>query len=362
MLNQKFKTSQICLLFLSIITVTKIVSMPSFLVRYAGRSLWISALLCFLLDLGLFILLGFACKKYKCTFYSLLCQNFGKITAKIIMVILAVFFLLKAQYPILEEKFFVENTFYEEITTSFVFYPFILLAFYLCFKGLKLLKRTSFIMALFSILGIILLIILTYKESKLINLLPLFQESPKSIFLGSVNNLLFCGEGIYLLFFIGRTDFKKGLVLPLSLCLIACYISVIVIIVLFFGVFGEVSMTKIFSLSQMSHYSLILSNIGRLDSIASFMLDFARLFALSIPLILCAEALKCIFGETTRSTLIVSGVICLITFIFILIFNEKNIFAFNLINKYLKYFFIIINYLLPPFIFCLKEKNEKLRN
>ena len=160
----------------------------------------------------------------------------------------------------------------------------------------------------------------------------------------------------------GRTHIKKGLVLPLSLCLIACYISVILIIVLFFGVFGEVSMSKIFSLSQMSHYSLILSNIGRIDSIASFMLDFARLFALTIPLILCAECLKCIFGESTPSTLIVSGAICIITFIFILIFNEKNIFAFNLINKYLKYFFIFINYILPPFVFCLKEKNEKLRN
>ena len=71
MLNQKFKTSQICLLFIAIVSVTKIVSMPSFLVRYAGRSLWISALLCFVLDLALFITLSFACKKYKCTFYSL---------------------------------------------------------------------------------------------------------------------------------------------------------------------------------------------------------------------------------------------------------------------------------------------------
>lgn len=362
MLNQKFKTSQICLLFIAIVSVTKIVSMPSFLVRYAGRSLWISALLCFILDLALFITLSFACKKYKCTFYSLLCQNFGEKIAKVILVILAIFFLLKAQFPILEEKFFVENTFYEEITTSFIFYPFIALCFYLCFKGLKLLKRTSFILALFSILGIILLIILTYKESNLLNLLPLFRDSPKNIMLASVNNLLFCGEGIYLLFFMGRTTRQKNLTLPLSLSLTAIYLAVISLIICFYGVFGQVSMSKIFSLSQMSHYSLILSNVGRLDSIASFMLDFARLFALAIPLILCAECLKPIFGESTKSTLIVSGVICTFTLAFIIIFNEKNIFTFNLINKYLKYFFILINYLLPPFVLCLKEKNEKLRN
>jgi len=362
MLNQKFKPSQICLLFISIVSVTKIVSMPSFLVSFAGRSLWISALLCFLLDLGLFIVLAHACKKYKCTFYELLCQNLNQTIAKIIMVILAIFFLLKAQFPILEEKFFVENTFYEEITSSFIFYPFILLCFYLCFKGLKLLKRTSFILALFSVLGLGLIIILTHKESSIINLLPLFQDSPKNIFLGSVNNLLFCGEGIYLLFFMGRTKNSNSLVLPLTFSLIAVYMAVISVIVSFYGVFGEVSMSKIFSLSQMSHYSLILSNVGRIDSIASFMIDFARLFALALPLILSAECLKCIFGESTSSTLIVSGVLCALTLIFIIAFNEKNFFAFNLINKYLKYFFILINYILPPFILFFKEKNEKLRN
>ncbi len=362
MLKQKFKSWQICLLFISIVSVTKIVSMPSFLVKYAGRSLWISALICFSLDILLFIILALACKKYNCTFFELLCQNFGVKVSKVIMVILAIFFLLKAQFPILEEKYFVENTFYEEITTSFIFYPFILLAFYLCFKGLKLLKRTCFIMALFSTIGLILVLILTYKESKIINLLPLFNNPAKSVLLGSVNNLLFCGEGIYLLFFMGRVDKNKKLTLPLSLSLAISYLVVIAIIISFYGVFGEVSMTKLFSLSQMSHYSLLLSNIGRIDVIASFLIDFARLIALCIPLILCAECLKCLFGETTRSTLLTSGAICLFTLAFIIVFNEKNLFVFNLINTYVKHFFILINYILPPFVFCLKEKNEKLRN
>lgn len=360
--NNYFTPSQICLIFLAVVPVTKLVSMPSFLTMSANRSLWISAIICFLLDLVLFIFMALACKKFDCTFFEALEKTFGQTWAKVVMGVFAIFFFIKALYPILEERYFIENTFYEEITTDFVFFPFFALCFYLCFKGLKALERTSFLLALFSVIGVVLTFILTYKESEIAKLLPLFQESPKQILGGSLNSLLFCGEGVYLLFFIGRTDNNKKLVLPLTFTLIGGYIAVIALFVAFYGVFGEVSMTKIFSLSQMSHYSLILSNIGRLDSLACFLIDFARLFAIAFPLILCVECCRYIFGEKLKVTLISSGVVVILSLIFVIVFNQKVVYTFNMINKLFRFFLLPINFILPFFVFTLRGKNEKLRN
>ena len=108
--NKYLKTSQLCMLFLAIVTVTKLVSMPSFLTMGADRSLWISAMICFSLDLILFSIISLACKKYNCTFFEALKNTFGNKTAKVIMAIFALFFFIKALYPLLEEKYFIENT------------------------------------------------------------------------------------------------------------------------------------------------------------------------------------------------------------------------------------------------------------
>ncbi len=356
--NKYLKTSQLCMLFLAIVPVTKLVSMPSFLTMDADRSLWISAIICFMLDLVLFTFMSLACKKYNCTFFDALKSTFGEKGAKIIMGLFAIFFFLKALYPLLEEKYFIENTFYEEITTSFVFYPFFALCFYLCFKGIKCLERTSFLLCFFAVCGIILTFFLTYKESKLERLLPLFQQNPSQVAKASINSLPFCGEGIYLLFFMGRTEPNKKLTLPLILTLSAGYIAVIALMVNFYGIFGSVSMTKLFSLSQMSHYSLIISNIGRLDSIACFLIDFARLFAISIPLILCVECTRYIFGEKIKPTLIASAVFIGLSILFVITFNEKVFYTFSLINKWFKYFLLPFNFILPFFVFTLKKEKK----
>ena len=356
--NKYLKTSQLCLLFLAIVPVTKLVSMPSFLAMGADRSLWISAIVCFVLDLALFVVTSLACKKYDCTFFEALKNTFGERGAKAVMAVFAIFFFIKALFPLLEEKYFIENTFYEEITTSFVFYPFFGLCFYLCFKGLKCLERTSFLLCFFAVCGIILTFFLTYKESELDRLLPLFQESPSQVVKASINSLSFCGEGIYLLFFMGRTEPGKKLTVPLILTLSAGYMAVIALMVSFYGIFGSVSMTKIFSLSQMSHYSLIISNIGRLDSIACFLIDFARLFAISLPLILCVECTRYIFGEKIKFTLISSAIFVSLSIAFVIIFNEKVFYTFNLINRWFKYFLLPFNFILPFFVFTLKKEKK----
>lgn len=356
--NKYLKTSQLCMLFLAIVTVTKLVSMPSFLTMGADRSLWISAMICFSLDLILFSITSLACKRYNCTFFEALKNTFGNKTAKVIMAIFALFFFIKALYPLLEEKYFIENTFYEEITTSFIFYPFFGLLFYLCFKGIKCLERTSFLLCFFAVCGTVLTFFLTYKESRLVRLLPLFQQSPKAIITTSINNLSFCGEGIYLLFFMGRTEPNKNLTFPLILTLLVGYIAVIGLMVNFYGIFGSVSMSKIFSLSQMSHYSLIISNIGRLDSLACFLIDFVRLFAISLPLMLCVECTRYIFGEKIKPTLIASAVFVLLSIIFVSTFNEKVFYTFSLFNRWFKYFLLPFNFILPFFVFTLKKEKK----
>ena len=139
MTNQKrhFKSLHLCLLFLALIPVTKVVTLPSFLASKAGSSLWISGLIAFLLDLALIIVMSIACEKSKGTFFERLNLTFGEKISKIIAGVFAIFFLLKSLLFVLGEKHFIENTLYEESVLSYIFYPF----FALCLYGRPFIKN-----------------------------------------------------------------------------------------------------------------------------------------------------------------------------------------------------------------------------
>lgn len=80
----KIKLRQICFLFAAIMPVTKTIIYPATLTYYAGNNLLLSSALNFLLMGAVLALVIFLSYRTDMTFFDLLQNTFGRVTARII--------------------------------------------------------------------------------------------------------------------------------------------------------------------------------------------------------------------------------------------------------------------------------------
>lgn len=353
-------TLHLCLLFFAIIPVTKMVSLPCFLSEFCGRSLWISGIISTIIDTCLALYMAYLRHKMQKPVSQLLEETLGKTATKILFIIYSLLFISRSLIFVSGEKYFIETTYYEETAFGFVFIPFFLIVFYFCIKGLKPYERLSLFLVIFTVMGIALIIFLSVGEMRINFILPIKPTPLKGILKGSLFNFTFGGEGIYLLFFTGKPNTEKKPVFYLVISFLSAYTLIIVFFVFFYATFGPIAQTKLFAMAQMAHYSDILSGVGRVDTIAVFMIDFVRLFALTLPLSVSAEMLKYVFGENKKTNFTIAGVIAIICFVFTHFFGTQFIHWFNVFYKFVLPFFIFFVYFLPLFLFILiKKANEK---
>ena len=136
-------TNQISQKQLSIIvgagfTLTKIYVMPAFLSKIAHESMWLCAGLSLILDFFLLvILLKTIDNTNNATLYDTGSKLFSKPLNNFITLLYAIFFIVKAFIPIVEQKNSIELTFYETEPSLLTFMPFFIVAFYVIIKGFK---------------------------------------------------------------------------------------------------------------------------------------------------------------------------------------------------------------------------------
>ena len=139
----KIKLRQICFLFAVMMPITKTIVYPATLAYRSRNDLLWSALCNLLLEGIVIALVMLLAKRTKCTFFDLLRNTFGKIGAKIIYGLFALFFFLSALLPLMEQKNFVTLELYENVPPVISFAPFFALCFYACTKGFKTIGRVA---------------------------------------------------------------------------------------------------------------------------------------------------------------------------------------------------------------------------
>ena len=111
----KIKLRQICFLFAALMPVTKMIIYPATVSYYAKNDLLLSAALNLLLMGAVLALVLFLAYRTDMTFYDLLQNTFGRVAARIIYGLFALFFAFSALLPLMEQKGFVTQIFYENI-------------------------------------------------------------------------------------------------------------------------------------------------------------------------------------------------------------------------------------------------------
>ncbi|MBQ9104454.1 MAG: GerAB/ArcD/ProY family transporter [Clostridia bacterium] len=357
------KLRQVCLFFIAFIPINKLFLLPSLLARSANEDMWICTAINIIVDLLTVSVLTVCARKTNTDIFTMVENALGKVGAKILFFVYALFFMLKAILPIIEEKTYIEITLYEVFPKHLMFLPFFIVAFYLCIKKLRAVGRTSDIVWISTLVGLILLFALSIANCDFTALLPVGANGVSNVLKGARVGFIWHGDAIYLAFFLGQFYCHKKGAIKIFLSFLGGAICVLLFMVLFYGIFRSIAHRQIFALTDISKYSTVISNIARFDYLGIIALLFSGVFALTVPLYFAVECLMHIFSFKSRvlPSLIVNG----LTFIAVILLRE-NYYGLEsfaaYIGSYLSLFFCNVLPLFIPLLLRRSYKYEYTKN
>lgn len=359
-MTYQLKTRQVCFFFIAFVPAIKFFTLPSVLAKSAGEAMWVSALICFLLDLFTIIALTYTMRKTRLAFYGLLELNFGKIGAKIILVLYLIFFLMKSIIPINEQKEYIEITLYETMPNAFTFFPLFFATFYFCLKSKRVIGRVSDVLWIISLLGMFIIFFLSFLTADFSAMLPLFSKNPLTVFKGAYHGLNWYGDGAYFMFLIGDFAYKKKDSVKIIFSYVASGLAVLMFIILFYCIFTSISFRQLFALTEVSKYSYIVSNIGRFDYLGIMNILFASVFSLGLPLYFSTEILTKVFNFKNKwiPALIVNLGMLLLNLLLTQYFATVE----HIVLNFAGIFFLVMGNVLPILTTIFRKKERATLN
>lgn len=358
MIKYQLKTRQICLFFLAFAPTIKIFTLPSILADTCKEDLWLSLTINTLLELSIIWFLLWLSKKQNLTFIQLVKKYFGKVCCKIIIFLYFTYFLLKAFIPINEQKAFIELALYLNMTTDIYFLPFFAVAFYICLKELRVFGRLADIIWFITLFGYVILIGLSIINTDFSAILPIGANGINKILLGSYKASNWFGDSTYLLFFIGHFKHEKNASIKIILSYIASAVMVILFAIVFYGIFTSIAFRQSFALTEISKFNTVINNVGRFDYIAIFLLLFANVFAMTLPIYFASKCFNYIIS--TNKKWIGATVVCSLLLICTLVFAQYYASVEVLFSKFISAYFVLIAYVMPFILLPLALKEKKI--
>ncbi len=354
----KISTRQLLFFLACIAPVGKIILMPSQLVFYAKNDLLLSAAINYALQTAFLFLVLLLAKRNE-TFYRLLCNTFGKVAAKILMTVFALFLFYAALLPLIEQKLFVQSVFYDTLPSTVAFAPFFLLSAFLCFQPLVSFGRTWDLLAPLAILGYIGIIVLSAGQADYGALLPIGASGVKGIFGGAAFSSSWFFDTALVLMLVGKFNYKKGLAWKGTLCYALGGLAVLGFLAVFYGIFSDIALRQIFAFSKISKYFSGITVLGRIDYFFIFTLALVMAFYCALPLQASAEALKDAYGSNTVFSACVAVAINLAMFIALVLLNYSFQSVRIFITQTAFWIFPLFCMLVPACALLLRRNREK---
>ncbi len=350
------KLRQICFIFLALTPVTKISLLMSVTASLLEEQLWVGAIINFALDyLVLLAILRFSNKHENTPLYNVLENTFSQRFAKATFLLYAVFFFIKSTIPLLEQQDYVQNTLYETTPTVLVFLPFFAVSFFAALKPIKILGRCADISVWFTLSGLLLVFFLSAPICKFSRLLPIIQKPTYRLIKGPFSTIVWYSDASYMLVFLGHFHKEKKQTLKLGLSYLAGALSIVLLSVIFYGVFGPIAKTRFWAIPELTIFSIAIANATRFDYIAIFLLLFSQVFAIILPIFLCVKCLETAFN--IKNAMIPTIIVNTLLFVFLIVFSNMLFRVFNVLVNVLGWIFIVCGYLLP-FLLLLIPKGD----
>ena len=353
----QLKTRQVCFFLIAFLPITKFFSLPSLMAKTAGEDMWISVLISLLLDFITLLPIIFACKNAKKGLFEILEDTFSKTGAKAIAIIYIIYFIAKAILPLNEQKDYVDFTLYTLKPSIAYFIPIFVLGFYMCFKRLRFLGRLADIVWMITINGFVTLIALSISNADFSAILPIGVHNAGDILSASFNSLTWFGDAVFIMFFIGQFKYEKGSTVKILLSFFAGAVMVLGFMVVFYSIFSYIAFRQRFALTEVSKYTTVINNLGRIDYLGIIMILFSNMFALCLPIYFVSKLLDYVFEF---KKVWIAPIISVAIQLFIAIYLNEYIYSIGkFITVYFGYYFILVGNVLPIIFAILTIKKEK---
>ena len=354
----KISSRQLYFFLACVAPVGKLVIMPANLAKYAGNNLLIPAAVQFLLQTGVVFAVLLLAKRGK-SFYELLENTFGKILAKIIILIFSAFLFYAAFLPLLEQKAFVQGTFYDTIPSLVAFAPFFLLCIYLCSKPLSSFGRTWDILGPLAIAGLAGVLLLSWSETELSALLPIGAAGTGKLLQSIAYSFCWFFDTAILLMLLGKFDYEKGMAWKGALYYLLGGLLTLLFLAVFYGVFQETAINQLFAFSKTSKYFSGLAVLGRVDYLFIYALAFVMIFYVSLPLQAGIEGILQAFGRKKYLPTLLSIGLNVILLSLAAVFDFRFGDVLTFVSETLFWIFPIFALVLPLCCLLLRRKHHE---
>lgn len=354
---KKISPRQLYFFLACIMPAGKLVILPSLLAQQAKNDLLLPALIGYLVQAGVVFCVLLAAKKGE-SLFSLLRNTFGKIAAIAVMSVLSLFFFYAALLPLLEQRLFVQSTFYDTLPSLAAFAPYFVFSVYLCAKPLGSQGRVWDILGPIAIAGLAGILVLSVGETDLGALLPLggggmgtFKALPV------LSGWLF--DGAVLLMLLGRIDYKKGTAWKGTLWYLAGALGVLLFLAVFYGVFGDVAVNQPFAIAKTSKYFSGITVLGRIDYIFIYALSLVMAFWCAMPLQAGIDCFLQPFGRERHLATILSVAVNAVFLALMYFLDNRFGEVLHFVTGAPFWIFVVFCTVLPPLSLLLRRDHER---
>ena len=356
-MENKISVRQICFIMLMYTAVSKLILYPTVLSYESGRDLLFSALLDFAVQGVIIWAVSFLCSRTDKTFFGLIESTFGNIFARVIYGLFALFFIICAVIPFMEQKLYVNSFFYDTLPSLPLFLSVMFFTVYAACKGFRNIGRCADICLPIFAISIIFIFSMSVGEADWSNFLPVMKTPPAKVFSASLATVFRFFEPCWLLMFMGHFKYGKGDAAKITLSYVVGALIVMLFLALFYGVYGDIACSRQFAIAKISLFFPAIDLVGRIDLIALYALEIVMLFAMVINVQMCVHCFVKCTGYENRAvwSVAVNGVLVIL----LLTLNTKFNAVYNVWAKWMWIVFIIFANIIPLLAWALKKGGRK---
>ena len=346
---------QIALAAAFLLPAAKLLEAPSLLATYAKGDLLLPAFLHLIIQFGILIALVVSASKSEKTLFERLNERLGKYSF-IFYVFYALYFLFCAILPLLDMEKFTYAAFFDTSPTVFAFIAFFVFSGFFCSKGLKTLGRAADLCLFLFLIPFLALIGMSLFTADFTRLLPLFENKFGNTMYAFKRTTPHFSDAVLLLPLIGNLRYKKGDGTKILGGYAIGAIGTLLFLATFYGIYASIAPREHYAFSKIAEYFPALDIIGRFDLLFVYMLTIVLLFFTTMPLQYTTQFIC--HGFQVKSGVLMSAIINIGAFIFLLFANRQYNVFYNLISGKLSIVFWLIADMLP-LLFLLLGKNKR---
>lgn len=354
----KIKQRQLFFFLACIAPVGKLILLPSELVYRAKNDLIFPALVNLLLQATVIFFVLLLNRREK-SLFELLSERVGTIAARILIIVFGIFLVYAAVIPLNEQKLMVQSVFYDTLPSILVFAPFFLFTAYLCSKPLFTLGRVWDMVAPLVVLSFTGILVFAWGGADFKALLPIGASGAKGFLGGTFYTMSWFFDSALVLSLTGKVENKKGIAWKGLLFYLLGAAAVILFLVIFYAVYAELAVSRLFAFSKISRYFSGINVLGRIDYIFIYILGLAMAFYVAMPVQAAVDLAGDAFGKKKTLAPILSVAINAVLFAAIIFVNYRYAATQRFVAQSAFWIFPIFTIVLPLLCLLLRRKRRE---